>query len=112
MRPVTRRVVHHAQRIYGVGGVRFGVWHEQAGLSQSTAEIVHFRVDEQRKQVLHRNVVLSVFNAQCFREAFDVRLQIIDIRHIKIQAIEVVAQFTENTIFSRFFVTQLGRHTA
>lgn len=77
MCPVTRRVVHHAQSIHGVDGVRFGVWHEQGCLLQSVTESVHFRIDEQREQVLHQNVVLGVFNAQRFREALDVRLRII-----------------------------------
>lgn len=32
VRPVTGRVVHHAQGVHGVHGVRFGIRHEQRGL--------------------------------------------------------------------------------
>lgn len=75
MRPVTGRVFHHAQRVHGIYGVRLSVRHEQTGLLQSVAESVHFRVDEQREQVLYRDVVFCVLDAQCFCEALYVRLK-------------------------------------
>jgi len=75
VRPIAGRVFHHAQRVYGVRGVRFGVRHEQTGLLQPITERVHLRVDEQREQMLHRDVVPFVFDAKGFREALYVRLE-------------------------------------
>lgn len=72
VRPVTGRMINRTQRVHGVGRVYLGIGHEKAGLLQSVAERVHFRVDEQRKKMLYCYVVRLALDAQRFGETFHV----------------------------------------